>query len=69
MDLYGTDWEGPVPDSDNESTVIVDNLPPLLSVSQQQDLSQQIPACDSLTEEWMISSYTIAKRFVHQSCS
>ena len=58
-----------MPDGDGESTVVVDNLPPLLSESQQQALAQQIPACDSLTEEWMVSSYTIAKTFVHQSCS
>ena len=69
MDYYGADWEGPVPDSDDESTVVLDDLPPLLSGSQQQALAQQIPVHESVTEEWMISSFTIAKTFVHQSCS
>ena len=71
MDCYGTDWDGPVPvsDHDNEGTVVLDTLPPLLSPTQQQDLSDQLPASGSLTEDWMITTYTIAKAFVHQSCS
>ena len=68
MSYYGIDWEGPVPDDNDENIVVVDNLPLLLSESQQQALEQEIPACDSPTEEWMISTYTIAKRFAHQSC-
>lgn len=69
MDFYGTDWGGPVPVSDDDGTVTLDDLPPLLSATQQQHLSEQLPTSGSLTEDWMISAYTIAKAFVHQSCS
>ena len=70
MDFYGTDWDGPVPVCDNDDgTVVVDDLPPLLSATQQQALTDQLPPSESLTEDWMITNYTIAKVFVHQSCS
>ena len=67
-DLDTIDLGGPTP-VDDDSTVVVDSLPPLLSQSQQQALMQEIPDCESLTEEWMINSFTIGKVFVHQSCS
>lgn len=71
MDFYGTDWDGSVPVCNDGDTVIVDDLPSLLSPAQQQALMDQLPDRDSgsLTEDWMITSYTMAKTFVHQSCS
>lgn len=52
MDSYGTDWGGPVPvcDDMNSDTVLVDDLPPLLSATQ---LTDQLPSRESLTEDWM----------------
>ena len=64
------DWSGPVPVHEDGS-VVVDDLPPMLSDAQCQVLSDQLPTNDneSLTEDRMITSYTIAKVFVHQSCA
>ena len=62
MDFYGTDWDGHVPVCDNDdSTVVVDDLPP-----QRQALTDQLLPSESLTEDWMITNYTTAKVFVHQ---
>lgn len=70
MDFYGIDWNGSVAvRDDSDGTVVVDDLPPLLSATQRQALSDQLPQNDSLTEDFMITSFTIAKLFVHQSCS
>ena len=44
MTFYGTNWGGPVPVSDDDSTVALDDLPPLLSATQQQALSDQLLA-------------------------
>ena len=69
MEFYGTDWNGPVPADNDADQVVVDDLPPLLSITQQQALRDQLPPSGPLSEEWMITSFTIAKSFVHQSCS
>lgn len=69
MEFYGTDWNGPVPLDNDADIVVVDDLPPLLSSTQQQALKDQLPPSGALTEEWMITSFTIAKSFVHQCCS
>ena len=68
---YGIDWDGPVPvhDGNEDDTVVVDDLPPLLSATQRQALTEQLPPSESLTEDWLISSFTTAKVFVHRSCS
>ena len=70
MALTGTDLY-PICDND-DSTVVVDDLPPLLSAtqcSQRQALTDQLLPSESLTEDWKITNYTITKVFVHQSCS
>lgn len=61
---YGIDWSGPVPLADDQ-TVMVDELPNILTHEERTTLSQQLTHSDTLTEEWMIHSYTVAKVFVH----
>ncbi len=69
MEWYGADWEGPVGiGTGDDDTVVVDNLPPMLSDDDQQTLRGQIPPFSTLTDEWMISSFTIAKVYVYQHC-
>ena len=48
----------------SESTVIVNNLPNLLSEEEEEILSQQITHPVALTEEWMIESFRVAKVFI-----
>lgn len=65
---YGVDWDGPIPTSD-ESTVQVDNLPSVLTSDQQDYLRSQIPPYTNLTDEWMIDSFTLAKVYIHNTCT
>lgn len=46
----------------------MNDLPDLLSTEQLVDLRALLPAFNTLTDEWMISSYTIAKMYVHENC-
>ncbi len=46
-------------------TVTVDDLPSILSDEERTTLSQQLTHSDTLTEEWMIHSFTVAKVFIH----
>ena len=66
---YGIDWNGPVPvyndNDDDDGAVVVDDLPPPLSATQQQALTDQLPPSESLTEDWMITTYTIANVISH----
>ena len=64
-----TGIEGPIPVSSDESTVVLQDLPNVLSETQKRSLTEQIPQYETLSEEWMISSFTIAKVFVHRLCS
>ena len=64
---YGTDWEGPIPLEDDLETVHVDQLPCILSEEQKATLLEQIVLTDTLTEEWMIKNFAIAKDFVHNA--
>ena len=46
MDFYGTDWDGPGPlhdDGNDDNTVLVDDLPHLISVTRQEALREQVP--------------------------
>ena len=61
---YGTDWEGPIPLKDDVEIVHVDQLPSILSEEQKATLQQQIELTGTLTEEWMIKNFAIAKDFV-----
>ena len=45
----------------------MNNIPDLLSAEQIINLKALLPPFDTLTDEWMISSYTIAKIFVHEN--
>lgn len=71
MELYGADWDGPIPTDDDAHGVLLDNLPPLLSSNQQEALTNLLPlsSTNNLSEEFMIERYSVAKQFVHQSCS
>lgn len=70
INLYGADWDGPVPTDDDANRVVVENLPPLLSPTQQRALTDLLPSnTPTLSEHWMIDTYTIAKTFVHRTCS
>ena len=52
MEFYGTHWDGPVPTEDDTDRVVVNDLPPLLSTSQQQALTGQLPPNnDPLSED------------------
>ena len=64
---YGTDWEGPIPLKDDVEIVHVDQLPSILSEEQKATLQQQIELTGTLTEEWMIKNFAIAKDFVHNA--
>lgn len=64
IDEYGIDWSEPAPLED-EQTVTVDNLPNILSDEERATLRQQLTHSDTLTEEWMVHSFTVAKVFVH----
>lgn len=64
---YGTDWEGPIPLEDDVEIVHVDQLPSILSEEQEATLQQQIELTGTLTEEWMIKNFAIAKDFVHNA--
>jgi len=56
-----------VPFANDEHTVILDDLPNILSDNERATLNQQIGHSDTLKEEWMIHSFTIAKVFVHSA--
>ena len=64
LDLYGVDWKGPLPMANDENTMVVTSLPPYLSAAQQEILHQQLPHSDTITEEWMIHVFSIAKVYV-----
>ena len=63
---YGTDWEGPISLEDVE-IVHVDYQSFLLKNRRQPTLQQQIELTGTLTEEWMIKNFAIAKDFVHNA--
>ena len=63
-DEYGIDWSGPA-SLDDDQTVTVDNLPSILSDEECTTLRQQLTHSDTLTEEWMVHSFTVAKVFIH----
>ena len=46
----------------------MNDVPDLLSTEQFVDLKSLLPTFNTLTDEWMISSYTIAKMYVHENC-
>ena len=48
----------------SESTVIMNNLPNLLPEAEEEILSRQIAHPVTLTEEWMIESFRVAKVFI-----
>ncbi len=66
MEWYGANWEGPVGIGASDDDTV--NLPPMLSDDQQQTLRGQISPFSTLTDEWMISSFNIAKVYVYQHC-
>ncbi len=65
---YGIDWTGPV-SLDDDNTVVLDDLADVLSDTEKATLSDQIPQLTTLTEDWMIQSFTIAKVFVHEAAT
>lgn len=66
--MYGVDFDSP--SSVSESNLVqVDDLPPCLTDEHMTHLQALIPHIDVLTDEWMISSYAIAKAYVYQHCS
>ena len=55
-----------IPLEDDElHNVTIDDLPNLLSDEECATLRQQLTPCETLTEEWMVHSFTVAKVFVH----
>ena len=44
MELYGVDWDRPVPTDDDTNRVVVENLPPLLSPTQQRAFPDLLPS-------------------------
>ncbi len=68
-DDYGIDWTGPVPVEDVDNVVRVDDLTDVLSDAEKATLMQQITQPDTLTEEWMIHSFSVAKLFVHAAAT
>ena len=61
---YGIDVEGPVP-LDDESTIVVDELPNVLSEEERAMLRRHIVQPDSLSAEWMIENYSVTRYVVH----
>ena len=58
------DWEGPVPLDDDAESVQVQRLLEYLSSSEKDSLRQMLPHSESLSEEWMINCYSVAKVFI-----
>ncbi len=61
---YGIEWAGPVP-LDDDDVVRVDDVEDPLSDAEKTTLMQQITQPETLTEEWMIQTFTVDKVFVH----
>lgn len=62
---YDIDFEGPVPLDDDEHSVVVQELPHLLSEEERTTLRQQISQPDSTTGEWMVQSYAVTRSIIH----
>ena len=64
---YGIDWTGPVP-SDEENTVVVPELPPILSDDDAVALQCLINSVvEASPEDTWKSQYIIARTFVESS--
>ena len=61
---YGIDWTGPVP-SDEENTVVVPELPPILSDDDAVALINSV--VEASPEDTWKSQYIIARTFVESN--
>lgn len=53
----------------DDDMVVVDSLADVLSDTEKATLSSQIPQPTTLTEDWLIQSFTVAKIFVHEAAT
>ena len=64
------DWEGPIPLTDDEETVTVEELTDMLIDQQKDELREQLASLDlqSFSQLDMLRQYTVAKSYVYDHC-
>ena len=64
------DWEGPIPLTDDEETVTVEELTDMLIDQQKDELREQLASLDlqSFSQLDMLWQYTVAKSYVYDHC-
>ena len=64
------DWEGPIPLSEHDETVTVEELADMLTDQQKDELRGQLVSLDpqSFSQLDMLRQYTVAKSYVYDNC-
>ncbi len=63
---FGIDWDSPVP-VDDDSTVVVDALPSVLTAEKHEELEELLDRVDSLSideADSVLTKYIVARLFV-----